>query len=122
MDFRGSDVRQAINQTLDRDLAAQALGLHAELRVEGQTLRVNLSGKLAALPESLQLTLSHPTQSGRDQRITLRQSASGVYSANLETLSSGRWHVLLEPPQADWRLSGIWQPGAQTIHLGETKK
>jgi len=112
----------AINQTLDRDLAAQALDLRAELSMEGQTLSVKLGGKIAALPETLNLTLAHPTQSGRDQKITLRQTAPGLYSASLENPSSGRWHVLLEPLEADWRLTGLWPAGARTISLGESEK
>lgn len=112
----------AINQSLDRDLAARALGLRAELLLQGQMLSVKLSGKLATLPETLQLTLAHPTQSGRDQKITLRQSGPGHYGASLAYPGSGRWHVLLEPPQADWRLSGIWPAGVPTIRLGESEK
>jgi len=113
----------SINKTLDRDLAAQALDLRAELQLEGQALHVKLSGKLTPLPETLQLSLAHPTHSGHDQRITLRQTAPGLYSTNaLPSLNGVRWHVLLEAPQADWRLIGHWPAGEQIIHLGESKK
>ena len=113
----------AINQTLDRDLAAQALDVSAELTLEGQAVRIQLSGKFTARPESLQLTFAHPTQSGRDQRITLKQGAPGIYSASTTgNLSGGRWHLLLEPSEGDWRLSGIWQAGTQKISLGKAKK
>ena len=116
----------AINQTLDRDLAALALGLRAELNVaeDGQTLKLKLSGKLTPLPDTLKLSILHPTQAGRDKTLSLQASGASVYSANLQgaDLSSTRWRVILEAPGGDWRLTGQWRGGQPTIVLGEAGK
>jgi hypothetical protein len=122
----------AINKTLHRDQAAESLGLGADLAVQGHTLSIKLSGKRsgkpAQFPESLSLSLIHPTQSGLDQLFTLHQGAPGVYTAELpesdsaSSVSGRRWHILLEPEQKNWRLTGHWLPGTQKIHLGESEK
>lgn len=111
----------AINQTLHRDQAAQAMRLGAILSIgaDGQTLTVKLTGKLVVRPDTLRLSIVHPTQSGRDQYLTLPVNAAGIYSATLPSLAgSVRWRMVLEEPLGVWRLSGHWQTGKQTINLG----
>jgi hypothetical protein len=118
----------AINQTLDRDLAAQALGLKAQLSVADAALHIKLDGKLKAFPEFLRLRLVHPTQAGRDQEWQLQKSEPGSYmvvikdTSGNQMLQNQRWQVILEPPVADWRLTGLWPAAARTISLGESEK
>lgn len=113
-----------INKTLHRDQAAQDLHLGAYLSLgsDGRTISVNLSGKLAGMPDTLQLSLLHPTQAHRDLHISLQEGAKGRYSALVPNMRNGRWDIVLEAPQGDWRLTGRWLAGQQIIHLGAAEK
>lgn len=111
----------AINQTLHRDAAAAAMNLGAALHTsaDGHTMQVTLSGNLSPLPDRLRLSVLHPTQAGRDHVITLHAASGHTYRGTLPSLGNGRWRLLLESPQGDWRLTGTWwQPGTRTLILG----
>ena len=92
-----------INKTLQRDQVAQALGLRAALSLagDGKTLQVKFSGNLKPLPETLQLAILHPTQSGRDHHLVLQAGADGVYSANFPGVGSSHWRLILEAPESN---------------------
>ena len=113
-----------INKILRRDQAAQALHLGATLSLDrdGKSLMVRFTGKLDAMPDTLQLSLLHPTQAHRDLHFTLQEGAKGNYSAVVPDLNNSRWRVILEAPEGGWRLTGPWLAGRQTIHLGEVEK
>jgi hypothetical protein len=107
----------AINQVTARDRQAAALGVTAVVSIDSarRLLRVSLQpGKLAQLPESLLLTLSHPTRSGLDQsfRLTLAEE-SGLYAAPLTADIAGRWHVVLQDNSRAWRLIAEWDTAKQ---------
>lgn len=101
----------AVNQQLQQKKLAVELGLKADLSfVEpGNQVRVTLSGlQPAAMPDSLELKLIHPTRKGEDQQLQLLR-AGKQYVAQLPILPSvGRWHVLLEDPVAGWRMETVW--------------
>lgn len=110
-----------INRTLHRDTAAAAMALGATLRTsaDARTLHVTLTGKLSTLPNTLRLSVLHPTQPGRDHVTTLQAAGSGNYRSAMPKLESGRWRLVLEPPQREWRLTGVWwQPGTKSLILG----
>lgn len=113
-----------INKTLHRDQAAQALHLGATLTVGagGKTLWVTLSGDLKTPPQSLALSFLHPTQAGRDHKLTLQANPQGRYIAALPNLGQGAWRVTIEAPEDAWRLAGHWPAGQTEIHLGEVGK
>src|SRR5512139_2354344 len=69
----------AINQTLERDDAARALGLVATLKSVDGTLLLTLSGHLKTYPGQLVLTLAHPTHQGMDHVLTLNDAGGGHY-------------------------------------------
>jgi hypothetical protein len=100
----------AVNQMIHRDVAAQEMGLQAEIMRSGTALRVFLTSAAAQpLPSRLTLRLSHPVQNIMDQNILLTRSEEGFYSGELDAGTSGRWHVYLEDQEATWRLWGDWQ-------------
>ncbi|GBL44722.1 putative analog of CcoH, COG3198 [Sulfuriferula multivorans] len=110
----------AINQTLHRDTAAIALDLGATLHTsaDAHTLHVTLAGKLSPLPNMLRLSILHPTQPGHDHVITLNTAGDGSYIGAMPSLGNGRWRLILEPPQREWRLTGVWwQPHTKTLTL-----
>jgi hypothetical protein len=101
----------AINQTLEKERQAAALGLAGQLQVgaDGLRVRVVLDGQAGA--PRLSLRLAHATVAGLDQQITLERSPGGWYEGTLSAPLDGRWKVLLEDPEGAWRLTGGWFGG-----------
>jgi hypothetical protein len=101
----------AVNQVIDRDIAAQAMGLQANLMRNGAAIRAIVTAKPeVVLPEVVRLRLAHPTRSGMDQEIDLTRDAPGSYGGQLQNAQlGGRWNVFLEDQARNWRLTGNWQ-------------
>ena len=98
-----------LNQRLQRDHQALAMGLQADLMRSGQNLRLLISASAEAkLPEVISVKLAHPTQAGRDQLIKMSAEGSGFYIGKMDTEVIGRWIVSIEDPAGDWRLQGEW--------------
>jgi hypothetical protein len=100
----------AINQVTDRSKRAKELGVRAELTVdtERRLVRVVLSNKASIFPQTLRLNIAHPTRSGFDQNLLLHADGLGTYSAGLGQPLAGRWYVVLEDDQREWRLADEW--------------
>lgn len=100
----------AINQRLERDRYAQQVGLVARGRVNlaGRDVEMRLSSSKPVAIQQCYLQLVHPTRSEHDLRIALRYEAlRGAYVGELPPkLAQGRWHVVLEPADGVWRLTG----------------
>ena len=98
-------IARSTEQRLERDQAAAALGVHAEIRLiaGANIVEVRLLPETVA-PESLELRLSHPLIEERDQVIKLMRVPGG-WSASLEP-PAGRWYLQLYPGDRSWRLSG----------------
>jgi hypothetical protein len=97
----------AINQILERDDAARALGLSATLVKEEGALTLSLTGHLKVYPGQLILTLAHPTHQGMDQTLTFHQDSVGHYRATLPAMPAGKWHAQLADTAATWRLASV---------------
>jgi hypothetical protein len=97
----------AINQTLERDDAARALGLVATLKSEDGVLMLTLAGHPKAYPGVLILTLAHPTHQGMDHILTLNNAGGGHYRAALPAMPAGKWHAQLVDAASTWRLAGV---------------
>lgn len=91
----------AINKVLAREEAAKRLGIAAEVRMSGPSIRVILKGEA---PEALFVHLAHATRAGHDQRLRLAPAGNGIYQAALEPLPPGRWRIVIEDPRATWRI------------------
>jgi hypothetical protein len=100
----------AINQELEKQRAAAARGLEAQLRVFERHIQLRLAG---GSPEpELRLALSHPLEADRDFTVTLRSSAPGLYLAELPAVVAPRWHWTLSPAgEAAWRIDGSLERG-----------
>ncbi len=99
----------AVNQRLHRDQNAGAIGLHADLMLSGDKLRLLLGANGAAqLPETLSVKFSHPTKGGLDQLVAMKAESGGMYSGQLNSELAGRWLVSIEDPDGKWRLQGEW--------------
>lgn len=96
----------AINQRLEKETRAQALGLKATLQIEGARLQLQLVGPSDT--PYLHVRLSHSLEADRDVELELRRTAPGEYSGELDTPISGRWHWSAEPVSPEtWRLNGL---------------
>lgn len=108
-----------INKVIERDEAAAAYRLEADLVLDASTgvVRATLVGSDAFVrPSMLRLALMHPTRSGLDQELFLKRLDIGTYQDDLRGLPPGHWHVQIEAD--DWRLTGrIRVPNEQRVLL-----
>ena len=70
-----------------------------------------------SLPDSIRLTVAHPTRSGLDQELLVR-GRSGVYEATLAPLSTGRWLFVIQDEARSWRMDGsAYLPAEMEIRM-----
>ncbi len=123
-----------INRVLAEDKLAETLSLQARMEIDTLTGEVfaEVGGKSGAfssdsLPRELLLVWIHPTNSEKDQQITLKQVAlnqgtSSHYRGQLQTALSGRWYVQLRGDEPEpWRLrSTIYMDSPENIGSNDT--
>lgn len=102
----------AINQVIRRDAAAAALNLQARVMFGESRARVMISGP-TAWPQELVLRLVHRTRAGLDQEVRLAHLGGGWYEGALSATAAGRWHLLLEDGERQWRLTGHWNAASE---------
>lgn len=106
----------AINRTIDKERAAGRMGLSAQVQfsVDGRRLRVYLGG--SDVPGGrLLLRFAHATITGVDQQIDLVRSPGGWFEGELAPHPPGKWQLLIEDPDAKWRVSGIWTGDPESV-------
>jgi hypothetical protein len=108
----------AINQVLDREARAAALGLEASLAFTPgrDRVRLTLSGK-ASSSEPATLRLVHPTRAGQDQVVTLTVGAGGALEGALQPPLPGTWRLVLESSDGAWRVAGEWRTADDLVTL-----
>jgi hypothetical protein len=97
-----------VDQTLARSKEAAELGLEVRARFTAEGVDLHLAaaaGQAFSLPQSLVLTLSHPTRAGLDQTVPLSLQ-DGPYVGTVRLPASGHWLVLVEDDARRWRLMG----------------
>ncbi len=104
---------KAINRSLERGQKAAALGLQANIALNGQAVRVLLNNPSVQSQDVLTLKLMHATVPNRDQVVTLRNAGAGMWTGQIAVLTAGKWHLHLLPADTSWRLEGI-APTADT--------
>lgn len=104
-----------INQTLEQDKQAQALGLTGNLRFDRTSGEVALTipNPPADMPAQMLLLMGHPVKAAKDQLITMKAIAPGQYRGELVTEPEYSWYLTLYPindialrNDAPWTLSG----------------
>lgn len=97
---------RAIVQTIGRTEHAKELGMSAQLQMRADSLRIELTAaKAENLPQSIRLTIAHPTRGGSDQELFL-SGPGGVFEGAVEPLSAGRWLFQIEDESRSWRMNG----------------
>jgi len=98
----------AINQTLERDELARKLDLAATINLVGETLQLDLDGRLEQMPPGVKVHVSHPTRQGADQVLNLVHAGNGQYRGALSSaLADGKWLIQVEDLETSWRLNGV---------------
>lgn len=99
---------KGINRSLERELLAQTLQLHANVQLDDVTGEVNLRLNGNSRPQTLELSLISPTQPEKDRKIVLTRNDSepGRYVGHLTDKIEGRRFVELLGVENDktWRL------------------
>ena len=100
---------KAINQALHRDDVARQAGLSATVTFDQRQDRVNVAVRRADGSDVngvLTLSLVHATRSGFDNVVNLTNLAPNEsgYIGKLPALRSGKWNLLLEEKDKQWRL------------------
>jgi uncharacterized protein len=106
---------RAINQRLEKDQAAAARGISIDAAIYAQP---NGSRRIEARfsanpgtpsPELLRVRMSHPTFNERDVLLTLvKSNKASLYVTEVPELSSGRWYVMIEDENSQWRIRATW--------------
>jgi hypothetical protein len=109
----------AADKTIAQSGRAAAVGLTAKLQLRAEAINLVLSSTDSFVqPDSLRLTMSHPTRAGMDQTITLTRQGDS-YSAALRLPASGHWLVLIEDQEKTWRLLGnVLLPSNEELVIG----
>jgi hypothetical protein len=112
----------AINQVIDRQERAKALGIAAVLGFspDRSRVRVRLTGTPAS-SANVRLILVHPTRAGSDQVVELDPQPGGELAGSMAPVAEGRWRIVLEDRAAGWRVAGAWHSTESTIALGEAR-
>ena len=116
-----SNIEDINNRQFERDRAAAALGVSADITFEtgadGQVdVNVALEGSADfAPPPTLKLKLQHVANADADRRIELERSAGKYVAAT--TLAVGRYDLELTPADESWRLAGPVLGVPSTAHL-----
>lgn len=109
---------QAAGETLTRSKHAEELGISAGMRLTDDQVLIRLTGRQTEQPVALNVTLSHPTRAGIDQKAVLKPRGD-VYAGKLNLPASGQWLVLVEDEARTWRVMGsVVLPAAGEVVIG----
>jgi hypothetical protein len=109
----------AINEDKQRGRKAAELEISAELSLDDNgMIRARLPETVSALP-FLMLTLTHPGDASKDLKLPLANIGNALFTSKDPLTGTGiNWHVVITPPDTDWKLSGRWRPDAMdTIQI-----
>ena len=102
---------------LGPDQRASAMKLVVLLRIAADSIEVlPVSGELP-LTQPLVLSLNHPTDSTRDQRLVLLPSSHG-WRVAARTETGHDWIARLGPANGAWRVLGRVETGGHAVRLG----
>ncbi len=108
-----------INQSLDRDRKAKALGLSSfvGLLPGDRSIVLQVNGEQLDLP--LKLVFLHATRKEHDQSFEISSlSSAGQARVDIDELIPGKWYVQLESETGQWRLKGqLFYPRQTEVEL-----
>lgn len=113
---------QNAGETLTRSKRAEDLGITAGVQLTSDDrVQVRLNSRQDEKPAALNITLSHPTRAGIDQKSVLKREGD-LYIGKLNLPASGHWLVLVEDEAKSWRIMGsVMLPAAGEVVIGTTE-
>lgn len=99
---------KAYTESRSRHDAAASLGLRARMHLQREPGRISLALQgdwPDGQPDSLRVTLVHPTDAAQDVGAELR-AQGGVYRGAFAGAVDNRRYVLIQPASGDWQLRG----------------
>ncbi|HBR98709.1 MAG TPA: hypothetical protein DD979_15240 [Gammaproteobacteria bacterium] len=99
-----------INFSKELDQKASELGLSGFARLDSDSGQIyvlvdDTEAETEAKLDTVVARLKHATRADKDQTIALSSSNTREFRGQMDTLSPGRWHVLIEGAE-QWRLRG----------------
>lgn len=107
-----------INQVLERDQRASALGIDSVLTLlpADNQIELRIVDFADGAPEAMTIKFLHATRSGFDREAHLERTGADRYTATLPDLAQGRWNIELSA--ADWRVMGsLSVPNERSVRL-----
>ncbi|MFT6897334.1 MAG: hypothetical protein ACJA13_001740 [Paraglaciecola sp.] len=95
---------RAINLSLGKIEKAKALNIKSLLTISGDQLTLSFPQGQPQDGSALKLSFYHVTQKYKDQAYDLIKDASGVYRATAARDLGGKWRVVLEPHDSEWKI------------------
>lgn len=96
---------RAINRSMEEEQLANRLGLAVQVAATGNnTVQARITSTTPIpFPDTLTVTLRHPTLAERDRTLTLQQSGEGIFAGEGK-LGDGDWDITISPDAGQWRL------------------
>jgi nitrogen fixation protein FixH len=101
---------QQYNDEIEAAAVQAALGWNVNVRAtrsgDGARLSASFADKARQPERGLSVTvhLQHPSDARRDQRVTLEETRPGVYEADIASISTGRWILVVDALNGDARV------------------
>ncbi len=107
-----------VERRVERDVAAQKLGLRARLVFDDEAGRMRVEFANPTLKGDLPVVvLTHSARPQLDRRLELQRVSARVFEVPLAALTHGRWGIVIETPT--WRLEADWQwPRDKQVDFG----
>lgn len=99
----------AYNQELQWDKKAKSLDIRLELTITGNDLRINILNSRQVPPDTLKVTLGHPTIPEKDRESHVQLTQDKSYIGFVDATEDGRYYLLIESAEQEWRIrKDIW--------------
>ena len=94
-------------------IKAGEMQISAELSLDENGLIIARLPEHAAYLPFLMLKLTHPGDASKDLELPLANKGNAVFTSNDPLAGTNiHWHLVITPPDTDWKLSGRWRPDA----------
>ncbi len=99
---------KAINQQLDKQKRAKALGINAQINLDRDKkhLLLTLSNIDGLKTNTVNVLLAHPTQPEKDREYQAFYTPQGQFVIQLPTIPTGYYHLTINPKSTKWQLMG----------------
>lgn len=96
----------AINRVITQQELAATMGLVANADYMPTTggLSLTLDSDSVKNIESLSLSFIHTTRADYDRHVLLHKDQQGLFKTTIKDIKAGRWNLILEPANKQWRL------------------